>query len=69
MLRKWTAKFNYHPNEIIKLFSDLGYRVFTVNREILVPFAAMDEDTVETNFFFLHPETHNNLINRYELAS
>lgn len=25
MLRKWSKKFNYHPNDIIKLLADVGY--------------------------------------------
>lgn len=58
MLRKWSAKFNYHPNEIIKLLGDIGYKCFSVNDTRLVEFFSMDEDTVETNFFFLHTEKH-----------
>jgi len=33
MLRKWAAKFNYHPNEIIELFRELGYKCFTANKK------------------------------------
>lgn len=58
MLRKWSAKFDYHPNEIIKLFSELGYRCFTAKGGKLVEFFLMDENTLETNFFFLHQEKH-----------
>lgn len=58
MLRKWSAKFEYHPNQIIGLFADLGYRCFTVKGEKLVEFFSMDEETVETNFFFLHSIKH-----------
>ncbi len=56
MLRKWAAKFNYHPNEIIELFTSIGYRCFAAKDGKLVEFFLMDEDTIETNFFFLHPE-------------
>jgi FkbM family methyltransferase len=56
MLRKWSAKFNYHPNDILKLFFDLGYRCFTVRGDRLHEFFAMNEDTVETNFIFCHPD-------------
>jgi FkbM family methyltransferase len=58
MLRKWSAKFNYHPNEIIKFFGALGYRCFTVNETNLWEFFIMDDYTVETNFFFLHSVNH-----------
>ena len=58
MLRKWSAKFNYHPNDIIKLLSQAGYRCFTVQDDMLFEFFNMDENTVETNFFFLHGVKH-----------
>ncbi len=64
MLRKWSAKFNYHPNEIIKLFSGFGYRCFAAQDQQLVEFFTMNEETVETNFFFLHPDKHGQLISR-----
>jgi FkbM family methyltransferase len=58
MLRKWAAKFNYHPNEIIALFTSLGYRCFVAKDNNLHEFFEMDESTVETNFFFLHSVKH-----------
>lgn len=65
MLRKWSSKFNYHPNEIIKFFSDLGYRCFTaLPNEKLQEFFRMDESTIETNFFFLHTSKHEKQIQR-----
>lgn len=63
MLRKWAAKFNYHPNEIIALFSSLGYRCFLTRGGKLEEFFSMDENTLETNFFFLHTEKNKNEIN------
>jgi FkbM family methyltransferase len=58
MLRKWAAKFNYHPNEIIELMAEIGYRCFVSRNGKLEEFARIDEQTVETNFFFLHPQVH-----------
>lgn len=58
MLRKWSAPFGYHPNEIISFFKELGYRCFAVSGEHLRPFSEMNEATQETNFFFLHEERH-----------
>lgn len=58
MLRKWAAKFNYHPNEIIALFSSLGYRCFYADRSILKELSEMTAETIETNFFFLHAQQH-----------
>jgi len=58
MLRKWSEKFDYHPNQIIDLFRGLGYRCFTAEGEQLREFFTMDLNTLETNFFFLHSEKH-----------
>jgi FkbM family methyltransferase len=58
MLRKWSAKFNYHPNEIIDLLSGIGYRCFATRENHLIEIFSMDESTIETNFFFLHSEKH-----------
>ncbi len=68
MLRKWAAKFHYHPNEIIALFKSLGYRCFTAEDTGLREFFEMDETTVATNFFFLHGEQHGAVIAQLLLA-
>jgi FkbM family methyltransferase len=67
MLRKWTSKFNYHPNDIIKLLTNEGYRTFTAKKNRLLEFFNMDEDTVETNFFFLHSYKHIDKIKKFEV--
>lgn len=58
MLRKWARKFNYHPNQTIKLLKDLGYQCFILCNGRLKEIYEMEENTVETNFFFLHGENH-----------
>jgi FkbM family methyltransferase len=58
MLRKWAAKFGYHPNEIIQLFAGIGYRCFVLCGNSLTEFREMDDETMDTNFFFLHAEKH-----------
>jgi FkbM family methyltransferase len=58
MLRKWLAQFGHHPNDIIALFRDLGYRCFTVRDNALVEVPQVDDATIETNFFFLHRVKH-----------
>ncbi|AXC11515.1 methyltransferase, FkbM family domain protein [Acidisarcina polymorpha] len=58
MLRKWSARFGYHPNDIIALFRDAGYECFFLSAGTLHRFLEMDESTVETNFFFLHSQRH-----------
>ena len=62
LLRKWAAKFGYHPNEVIGLLRGAGYRCFTASGGRLSEFFVMDEGTKETNFFFLHSEKHGPLI-------
>ncbi len=69
MLRKWSAKFNYHPNDIIALLGDIGYKCFTAQGTHLVEFSVMDENTTETNFFFLHPTKHSKKMNALAVAS
>ena len=58
MLRKWSAKFNYHPNEIIDLLATIGYRCYVAENGRLAEFGRMDDSTTETNYFFLHPGKH-----------
>jgi len=65
MLRKWAAKFNYHPNEIISLFSSFGYQCFYAEGKALKLITEMTDETLETNFFFLHPEKHFQLIESF----
>ena len=65
ILRKWSEKFNYNPNEIFELFHKLGYLSFTVNGGFLERFYKMDESTQETNFFFLHQKKHGDLIDKF----
>ncbi len=62
MLRKWAAKFGYHPNDILKIFHDLGYRSFYSHNSILKEIIAVDEYTTATNFFMLHPSKHSTYI-------
>ena len=63
MLRKWAAKFNYHPNQIIEFMAGLGYHCFVGRVGKLTEFKVMDENTSETNFFFLHGAAHASKIN------
>jgi FkbM family methyltransferase len=67
LLRKWAAKFDYQPNEVIRLLRDIGYHCFTVKDGKLSLLFEMDDKTMETNFFFLHNEKHRAKIN--ELTS
>ncbi len=58
LLRKWCAAFGYHPNEVLGLMFDLGYSAYCVNPcGRLIGIRNIIESTIETNFFFVHPES------------
>jgi FkbM family methyltransferase len=64
MLRKWSAKFGYHPNEIISLLEGIGYHCYEIAGPRLKRLVRMDEQTEPTNFVFLHSQEHSHLINQ-----
>ncbi|MFT7043266.1 MAG: FkbM family methyltransferase [Candidatus Azotimanducaceae bacterium] len=68
ILRKYCLKYNYDHNDIFQWFYDLGYRAFTVHDKKLLPFHLMDQDTIQTNFFFLHTAKHDSIISALELV-
>ena len=65
MLRKWAAKFGYHPNDIINYFFQFGYKCFIANQGKLKIVDKVDDQTIETNFFFLHESKHSHVINGF----
>ena len=58
MLRKWTSKFNHHPNDIINFFNNLDYSCYFVRNKKLKKILKITNFTKETNFFFLHNKKH-----------
>lgn len=62
MLRKWSAKFGYHPNDIIMYMKNFGYSCFEFCNNKLKKFEIMTNDTISTNFLFLHNYKHSLLI-------
>jgi FkbM family methyltransferase len=68
MLRKWSAKFNYHPNDIITFFKQLNYSAYVIPPPPCINklrrFDFVDENTIETNYFFLHNEKHAAIISK-----
>ena len=57
MLRKWASHFNYHPNDIISLLRQSGYRCWGVGKSSLREIDVVTDETPETNYLFLH-STH-----------
>ncbi|HRK37716.1 MAG TPA: FkbM family methyltransferase [Burkholderiaceae bacterium] len=62
LLRKWSAKFGYHPNDVFKLLAGFGYQGYTIKPNGLVHCTHVDDATVETNFVFLHNVHHTEII-------
>ena len=62
LLRKWSKCFNYHPNDVISLFNKKNYVCYVIADGRLRPCGTITDDTVETNFFFLHKEEHQKLL-------
>lgn len=58
MLRKWSKKIGYHPNDIIQFFKKIGYSCFIIKDSNLIEFFEVNEDTLETNYFFIDKKIH-----------
>ena len=63
MLRKWASHFDYHPNDIISLLRQSGYRCWGVGKSSLREIDVVTDETPETNYLFLH-STHQREIAR-----
>lgn len=66
LLRKWSMPFGYHPNEMISFFERFGYWCFGVGVSGVRRMAMVSEETIETNYIFLHSKVHTHLIERLE---
>ena len=62
MLRKWSKKFGYHPNDIINLLSGLGYQCYGYVSKKIKKIDFVDSEMETTNFFFFHGAKHKNII-------
>lgn len=65
MLRKWTAQFGYHPNDIIDYLARFGYKPYVLAGNGLQAFGRVDDNTRETNYFFLHSQNHDRQIQEF----
>ncbi|WP_220813418.1 FkbM family methyltransferase [Pseudomonas paralcaligenes] len=69
LLRKWSREFGYHPNDVFEALAKHGYGAWMFakdNAEALIPCPAVTEETVQTNFVFLHPQKHADVIRRWQ---
>lgn len=58
MLRKWSRKFEYHPNDIIEFFQGVDYECYVIDKDKIKKFGYVDKETMETNYLFFHKEKH-----------
>lgn len=66
LLRIWCSKFRYHPNDVIVLLKDIGYRCFSAKeKDVLIEHFTILDTTTEKTFFFLHEEKHQKLIEKH----
>jgi FkbM family methyltransferase len=61
LLRKWMKPFGHHPQEVLNLLFDNNYRCFAIGFNVLIEIFEVDDDTVETNFVFVHKMNLNHL--------
>ena len=52
LLRIHSARFGYHPNEVIDYMAEFGYKCYVMKDKELIQVDKITEETVETNFFF-----------------
>ena len=66
LLRKWAAKFDYHPNDVIDLLKEYGYECFIVSEAKISHMNEINDETVQTNFLFLNKKEHIKTIKELE---
>jgi len=64
LLRKWSANFNYHPNDVINLLKDLGYSCYSVGKT-LIKIDSITDETLATNFYFFHDSKHKEALKSF----
>lgn len=58
LLRKWSKPFGYHPNDVLKILYELGYKCWTQDHAGVVPFEWMTDSTHQTNFILVQEDLH-----------
>lgn len=66
LLRKWAKPFGYHPNDVLSFFAERGYVSFAVGQGGVRRIDSVDDQTVETNYAFVHAQAHCDLIGQLE---
>lgn len=71
LLRKWSCEFGYHPNDVFGYLVHYGYEAWAFADDgsgRLQPCLEVTEETVQTNFIFMHPQKHADVIRQWQLG-
>ncbi|WP_212629652.1 FkbM family methyltransferase [Pseudomonas sp. KB-10] len=69
LLRKWSREFGYHPNDVFALLAQYGYGAWVFSADgSLQSCDQVTEETIQTNYVFLHPQKHAEVIARWATA-
>jgi FkbM family methyltransferase len=58
MLRKWSKKFGYHPDDIINMLAGQGYLCYGYIGNKIKEISRVSNNLETTNFFFFHSNKH-----------
>lgn len=63
----WCEKFNYKPDDIRSMLEEWGYRCFSPHKSSskLQEHLKLPDYSIDYNYFFLHKEKHETLINSF----
>jgi FkbM family methyltransferase len=61
LLRKWMAPFGANPGDVSTLLLAMGYRIFEISEEGIIPVNNLSSETAATNFVFIHPKRAGHL--------
>jgi len=65
MLRKWSKKFGYYPDDIINFLADIGYHCYGYVDSKIEKINSVSSELKTTNFFFFHKESHKRTIKSF----
>ncbi|MBF8673904.1 FkbM family methyltransferase [Pseudomonas fulva] len=66
LLRKWAKPFGYHPNDVVQRLAVHGYQAYTLSEQGLLPCPGIDEQTLETNFVFVHEHARRHVFEKLQ---
>lgn len=69
LLRKWARPFGYHPNDVLGFFRELGYICYAVGNGGVRQITKVNDETIETNYAFVHAEAHDKALAQLQTMS